>query len=126
MVAHVEKVAEDQFKTNSVTVVVDCGPAVNPDNVKAQMEGSVVFAMTSCIGQITIDKGQVSETHFHNLPLLRLTQILQVTVHIVNPDNLPTGVGEPGVPPVFGALTNAVFQASGKRIKKMPFEVSFV
>lgn len=90
------------------------------------MEGSVVFAKTSCIGQTTIDKGQVSETNFHNYPLLRLTQTPHVSVHIVNTDHLPTGVGEPEVHPVFAALTNAVFQASGKRIRKMPFDITFV
>ncbi len=113
--------AENNFSVKRVVCAVDCGIAVNPDVVKAQMEGSIGFALAAALtGEITLDKGVVQQTNFDTYTMLRMPQMPVVEVYIVPSTNPPTGVGEPGVPPLAPALINAIFQATGKRITRLP------
>ena len=103
-------------------VAVDCGLAVNPDRVKAQMEGAVIFGISLAkYGQITASKGRVVQSNFHNFPIARNADAPQeLKVEIIASDQPPTGVGEVGVPPVAPALLNAICDATGQRIRSLP------
>jgi len=108
-----------------VKTIVDAGIAVNPDAVKAQMEGGAVYALTAAYyGQITIDRGRVQQSNFHDYPMLRINEMPVVDVHILNSGEAPGGLGEPGVPSIAPAVTNAIFVATGKRIRKLPIDRS--
>ena len=113
----------ESFAVERVTVAVDCGIAVNPDVVRAQMEGGVGFALSAALsGEITFKNGAVVQGNFDSYPVLRLSQMPRIDVHIVPPNEAPSGVGEPGVPPLAPALANALFVASGKRWRSLPFK----
>ena len=124
-VAEVVEVSSDEqggFQVERVTVAVDCGVAVNPDVVKAQMEGGVGYALSAALtGEITFVKGAVEQGNFDGYPVLRMAQMPVVEVHIVPSSERPSGVGEPGVPPLAPALANALFAATGKRWRRLPF-----
>jgi isoquinoline 1-oxidoreductase beta subunit len=101
--------------------VVDCGVVVNPDTVSAQMESGIVFGLSAALyGEITIKNGRVEQTNFGDYRVLRINEIPQIDVHIVKSLEAPGGIGEPGTSCVMPALTNAIFAASGKRIRKLP------
>jgi isoquinoline 1-oxidoreductase beta subunit len=94
---------------------------VNPDTIAAQMEGGIVFGLTAALkGQITIEKGRVQQSNFHDYEMLRLNEMPQVEVHIVQSKEAPGGVGEPGTPPIAPAVCNAIFAATGKPIRRLP------
>ena len=104
--------------------VVDCGIAVNPDVVRAQMEGAVMFGLTAALhGQIDLEKGEVTQSNFHDYPILRMNEAPDVEVVIIDSDAHPTGVGEPGVPPIAPAVANAVFAATGQRLRSLPLKL---
>jgi CO/xanthine dehydrogenase Mo-binding subunit len=118
-------VENNEIKIHKITCVVDCGFAVNPDIVKAQMESGIIFALTAALyGEITLKDGVVQQSNFHDYPMLRMAQSPEIEVHIVASDEGPTGVGEPGVPPVAAAVANAVFAATGKRLRSLPLSLS--
>lgn len=109
------------LKIPNAWMAVDCGVAVNPDRVKAQMEGAVVFALSHALhGEITFEKGAVVQANFDGYPVCRIDEAPHVETEILASDHVPGGVGEPGVPPVAAALTNAIFAATGKRIRRLP------
>ena len=111
-----------KIKIHKVVCVIDCGPIINPDTIKAQMEGSVVFGLTSAIyGEITFENGRVQQRNFHNYKMVRINEAPPVEVHIIESSDTMGGVGEPGVPPVAPAIANAVFVLTKKRLRKMPF-----
>jgi len=117
--ASVEK--NGNVKVHRVFCAVDCGRAINPDIVKAQMEGGIVFGLTAALKtEITLENGVVQQKNFHDYQMLRMFESPSIEVHIVPSDASPTGVGEPGVPPVASALSNAIFAATGKRIRTLP------
>lgn len=100
---------------------VDCGLAVNPDQIRAQVEGSVVFGLTAALyGAITIENGRVQQSNFHDYPMLRMSEMPTVEVHIVPSTERPSGVGEAAVPQIAPAVVNAIFAATGKRIRRLP------
>ena len=102
---------------------VDCGTVINPDGVKAQMEGSIVYGLTSTLkGEITIEQGAVAQSNFHEFELLQMHEMPRVEIHIVPSSEPPGGAGEPGLPPVAPAVANAIFNATGKRIRKLPIK----
>ena len=106
---------------HEVDCAVDVGQVVNPDTVEAQVFGAVAFALTAAkYGKITVKDGAVEQSNFHDYPMLRIGEMPEVRVHLVDSDAAPTGIGEPGVPPVAPALTNAIFAATGKRIRDLP------
>jgi isoquinoline 1-oxidoreductase subunit beta len=108
-----------------VVCAVDCGRVVNPDTVKAQLEGGVVFGLTAALKtEITLEKGRVQQSNFHDYPMLRMSESPVIEVHIVPSEENPTGVGEPGVPPVAPALANAIFAATGRRVRRLPIRTS--
>ncbi len=126
-VIEVSKDADGKIKIDRVVTAVDCGIAVNPDNVKAQCEGCVVMGLTAAIKDpLTIDKGRVVENNFHNYRMLRIDEMPKIEVHILPSTEAPTGVGEPALPPVAPALTNAIYKLTGKRIRKLPFDLGAV
>ena len=109
------------MRVHRVVCAVDCGRTVNPDTIAAQMEGAIVYGLTAALkGAITIDRGRVEQSNFNDYEMLRLDEMPVVEVHIVPSDNPPGGVGEPGTPPIAPAVCNAVFAATGKRIRRLP------
>jgi len=120
-VAEVSLTKEGRPKIHKVTCAIDCGPVVNPDTVRAQMESAIAFGLTAALyGEITFEKGRVRERNFHDYPMLRMNEMPEVEVHIVPDSEKMGGVGEPGVPPVAPALANALFTLTGKRIRRLP------
>jgi len=110
------------IKVVRAIVAVDCGVAVNPNVIRAQMEGGVGFALGAVMkSAITLDKGRVQEGNFDTYQVLTIDEMPKVEVHIMPSTERPTGVGEPGVPPAGPALANAVFAATGRRIRILPF-----
>ncbi len=112
------------IRVHKVTCVVDCGIAVTPDVVRAQMEGGVMFGLTAALkGQIQLEKGAVKESNFHDYPILRMDEAPEVEVIIVDSGTAPTGVGEPGLPPIAPAVANAVYRATGQRLRSLPLQL---
>ena len=108
-------------RVHRVVCAIDCGFAVNPDQVKAQMEGGVIYALTAVLyGEITIENGRVKQSNFHDYPMLRIDEAPPVEVHILDSGEAPGGIGEPGVPTVAPAITNAIFVLTGKRVRRLP------
>jgi isoquinoline 1-oxidoreductase subunit beta len=108
-------------KVERVVCAVDCGIAINPDVVRAQMEGGIGFGLGAALyGEITLDQGRVVQSNFHDYKSLRIDEMPRVEVHIVHSTEAPTGVGEPGVPCIAPAVANAMFQLTGKRIYRLP------
>lgn len=117
-------VENGEIKINKVTCVIDCGSVVNPEIVKAQMESGINFGITAALyGDITLKDGVVQQSNFHDYPMLRMNEAPEIEVHIVDSNEAPTGVGEPGTPPIAGAIANAVFAATGKRLRSLPLKV---
>ncbi len=123
-VAHVAEVSvskQGKVRVHKVVCAIDCGPVVNPDTIRAQMEGAVVFGLTAALhGEITFEGGRVKQGNFHNYPMLRIDEAPEVETHIVPSTERMGGVGEPGVPPVAPAVGNAIFAATGKWIRRLP------
>jgi len=130
-VAHVVELSlvDGAVKVNKVTCAVDCGTAVNPDIVRAQMESGIIYGMTAALfGEITVDQGAVVQSNFHDYEMIRMDQAPEIAVTIMPSTAPPTGVGEPGLPPLAPALGNAIFAATGKRIRELPLakQIEFV
>ena len=105
-----------------VVCAVDCGQPVNPDVIAAQMEGGIGYGLGAILHDaITLEGGRVQQSNFHDYLPLRIDEMPEVEVHIVPSTAAPTGVGEPGVPPIGPAVANAVFDATGQRIRALPF-----
>jgi isoquinoline 1-oxidoreductase beta subunit len=122
MIADVSVDENDQIHVHRVVCAVNCGLAVNPDNVKAQIEGGIVFGLSAALyGEITLEGGAVQQTNFHDYPILRLDAMPEIEVHILPSESKPTGIGEMGVPPIAPAIANAIFALTGKRLRRIPF-----
>lgn len=124
-VAEVVEVSTNEdgaLKVERVVCAVDCGLVVNPDVVKAQMEGGIGFGLGDAMrGEITLENGEVVQSNFPDYEVLRIADMPKIEVHIVPSDEKPTGVGEPGVPPIAPALANAIRAATGKNVLTLPF-----
>jgi len=108
---------------DKVVCAVDCGIAVNPDVIRAQMEGGIGYGLGAVMrNEVTLKEGVVEQSNFPQYKPLRISDMPDVQVHIVESDKAPTGVGEPGLPPAGPALANAIYAATGKRITKLPME----
>lgn len=113
--------SKGELKVDRVICAVDCGIVVTPDQVRAQMEGGIAFALSAALfGEITLSDGAADQSNFHDYRCLRIEEMPRVEVHMVPSAEAPTGVGEPGVPPLAPALAGAVFAATGKRIRRLP------
>ncbi len=109
-------------KVHRVVAAVDCGTAINPDVVRAQIEGGVGFGLSAALySELDIDKGQVRQSNFHDYRVMRIEEMPVVEVHIVPSKAEPTGVGEPGVPPIAPAVANAIWKLTGERVRRLPF-----
>jgi len=128
--SYVAMVAEVAVKEENVTVerivaAVDCGIVINPDNVRAQVEGAVGFALSTVLrNAITLDEGKVVEGNFDTFEPTRFTEMPRVEVHLVESVEPPTGMGEPGVPPLAPAICNAIHHATGLRVRSLPIDLS--
>jgi isoquinoline 1-oxidoreductase beta subunit len=123
-VAEVTVDKDNRIRVDRVVCAVECGLAVNPDNVRAQMEGGIGFGLTAALyGKITIKDGVVEQSNFHDYPLLRINEMPAIDVHIVPSTAKPSGVGEPGVPPIAPAVANALFALTGARLRELPLRL---
>jgi len=121
-VAEVELV-DDRIRVRKVYCVVDCGTVVNPDVVRAQMEGAIIFGLSAALDQqITLVDGVVQQKNFDTFPLLRMHEAPEIVVDILASDDKPTGVGEPGLPPIAPAVANALHQLTGVRLRRLPLQ----
>jgi isoquinoline 1-oxidoreductase subunit beta len=121
-VAEVEMV-DDRIRVRKVYCVVDCGLALNPDMVKAQMEGGIIFGLSAALDQqITLVDGVVQQRNFNTYPLLRMHEAPEIVVEINPSEERPTGVGEPGLPPIAPAVANAIFNLTGVRLRRLPLQ----
>lgn len=120
-VAEVSVDGQGRIRVHRVVCAVDCGQVVNPDTVAAQMEGGIIFGLSAALhGEITFENGRVRQANFDDYPLVRFSDAPEVEVHIAPSREPPSGVGEPGVPPIAPAVANAVFAATGKRLRRLP------
>jgi isoquinoline 1-oxidoreductase beta subunit len=126
-VAQVAEISLQQgrIRVHRVVCAVDCGTTVNPAGVAAQMESGIVYGLSAGLyGEITLREGRVQQSNFHDYRALRMNEMPAVEVHIVPSSERPSGVGEPGVPPIAPAVANAVFAATGKRLRRLPLRLS--
>jgi isoquinoline 1-oxidoreductase beta subunit len=124
-VAEVTVSSDGKFRVDRVVCAVDCGVAVNPDVVRAQMEGGIGFGLAAALhSAITLKDGVVEQSNFHQYPPLRINEMPKVEVHIVASTEKPTGVGEPGTPVIAPAVANAIAAATGKRLRSLPLAIA--
>ncbi len=125
-IAHVAEVSVDKdgaMRVHRVVSAVNCGTAVNPDGVRAMTEGAINYALTTVLGgEITIKDAAVEQSNFNDYAVVRMSQAPQIEVHIVPSTEDPTGMGEPGVPPLAPAVANAIFAATGVRVRRLPVD----
>jgi isoquinoline 1-oxidoreductase beta subunit len=124
--AHVAEVSLDKgnIKVHRVVSAIDCGLVVNPLTVTAQVESAVAYGLSAALyGKITLKDGVVEQGNFHDYPVLRLAGMPRMEVHIIPGGTVPTGVGEPGTPPIAPAVSNAILALTGKRLRELPFKV---
>ena len=118
-------VENGQIRVHKVTCVLDCGQAVNPDIVRAQMEGGVIYGLTAALyGGLNLERGAIKESNFHDYPMLRMNESPEIEVVIIDSGTEPTGVGEPGLPPIAPAVANAVYKATGQRLRSLPLQLA--
>jgi isoquinoline 1-oxidoreductase beta subunit len=109
-------------KVERVVCAVDCGIAINPEIIKAQMEGGIGYGLSGTLyGAVDLDNGVVRQSNFHDYRVLRINEMPKVETYIVPSQEKPTGVGEPGVPPIAPAVANAWAKLTGQRIRDLPF-----
>src|SRR6201984_1215819 len=124
-VAEVEVSKNGAVRVRRVVCAVDCGTVINPDTVQAQGQGAIIFGLTAALyGEITLKDGRVQETNFDTYRMLRMNEAPAIEVHILQNSEPPGGMGEPGTSAIIPAVTNAVFAATGKRLRKMPVDTT--
>jgi isoquinoline 1-oxidoreductase beta subunit len=113
---------DGSVKVDRIVAAVDCGPVVNPNTVKAQIEGSITIALSSTLKEeVKFSNGGVESANFGDYKIIRMSEIPEIEVHIVNSKEKIGGIGEPGVPPTAPAVGNAIFNATGLRLRRIPF-----
>ncbi len=126
-VAEVSVAADGTPKVHRVVAAVDCGMTVNPEIIRRQIEGGIVFGLSAALyGKLDFKDGRLEQSNFHNYPVLRLTEMPQVEVHILPSSEKPGGIGEPGTPPAAPAVVNAIFAATGKRLRQLPIDTALL
>jgi len=124
-VAEVSVSGKGEIRVHRVVAAIDCGPIVNPETIRAQIEGAIVYGLSAALhGEITFEKGRVQQSNFHDYTPLRMSEMPEVEVHIVESKESMGGVGEPGLPPIAPAVANAIFAATGKRLRSLPFRIT--
>jgi len=128
--SYVAQIAEVSVENNAINVhrvvcAIDCGPVVNPLTVEAQMQSGIVYGLSAALhSELTFKDGRVEQSNFHNYPVLRLAEMPKIEVHIVPSTDKMGGCGEPGTPPIAPAVANAVFAATGKRLRSLPLRLA--
>jgi CO/xanthine dehydrogenase Mo-binding subunit len=123
-VAEISLSADRNVRVRRVVCAVDCGTAVNPESIEAQIEGGIVYGLSAALkGPITIERGRVVQSNFDDYPLLTMDEMPKIEVHIVPSSEPPDGIGEPGLPPIAPAVANAVSAATGVRVRSLPIRV---
>jgi isoquinoline 1-oxidoreductase subunit beta len=124
-VAEVEVAKDGAVRVRRVVCAVDCGTVVNPDTVRAQIQSGIIFGATAALyGEITLKNGRVEQTNFDSYQMLRMNEAPAIEVHIVKSAESPGGMGEAGTSAIVPAIANAIFAATGKRLRKMPVDAS--
>jgi len=114
-------VDQGEVTVNRVVCAVDCGMVVNPDTVEAQIQGGIIFGITAALySEITIKNGRVEQSNFTDYRMLRIDQTPLIEVHLVKSSEAPGGIGEPGTSALAPALSNAIYAATGKRLRQLP------
>ena len=125
MVAEVDVSKNGAVRVRRVVCALDCGTVVNPDTVQAQVQSAVVFGITAALhGEITLKNGRVEQSNFHDYEMLRIDQAPAIEVRIVQNSEPPGGLGEAGTSAIVPAVANAIFAATGKRLRKMPVDAT--
>jgi len=124
-VAEVEVSKDGSVRVRRVICAVDCGTVVNPDTVTAQIQSGIIFGVTAALyGEITLKDGRVEQTNFDTYQILRMNEAPALEVHIVQSPEPPGGMGETGTSAIPPAITNAIFAATGKRLRKLPVDTA--
>ena len=122
-VAEVAVSKDGEVAVKRITCAVDCGIRINPNTIEAQVQSAIIYGLTAALfGEITLKDGRVEQSNFDNYRALRINEIPAIDVHIVNSDEAPGGMGEPGTCAVPPAVTNAIFAATGVRLRKLPIK----
>ena len=124
-VVEVKKIGK-QIVPVKITTAIDVGICINPDTVKAQTEGSIVMGLGAVYAGLTVSKGAIAEQNFNTYPLLKMNQCPQIETYIIDRDAPPDGAGESGLPTVAPALVNAIYELTGKRIRKLPIDLASI
>lgn len=126
-VAEVEVSATGYVRVKRVVCALDCGSVVNPDTVEAQVQGAVIFGISAALhGEITLKDGRVQQSNFDNYEVVRMNEAPTIEVHIIRSSEAPGGMGEPGTAAIMPAITNAIFAATGKRLRKLPVDAALL
>ena len=121
MIADASIEESGEIKIPRVVAAVDCGRVINPEIVKAQVSGGLIFGLTAALlGEVTLKNGQVQQSNFDDFPILTMAETPDIEVHLIDSQEPPTGIGETGVPPIAPAVVNALSVAAGKRIRRLP------
>jgi isoquinoline 1-oxidoreductase beta subunit len=117
------EISGGEIRLRRVHIAVDCGPVVNPNIIEAQMEGGMIFGLTMALyGEITVTNGRVDQSNFNDYRMLRMNQAPEISVHLVNNPDAPIGgIGETGTVAAAPALANAIYSATGRRLRRIPF-----
>jgi len=124
-VAEVEVSKDGTVRVRRVVCAVDCGTVVNPDTVRAQIQSAIMFGVTAALyGEITLKNGRVEQANFDSYQILRIDEAPAIEIHIVQSSEPPGGMGEAGTSAIVPAVTNAIFAATGKRLRKPPIDTT--
>ena len=112
------------FKIDRVVAAIDCGQVVNPDAVRAQAESAIIYGLSAALkNEITVKNGAVEQSNFDSYDPIRINEAPPIEVYLTHSTNDPGGMGEPALPPIAPAVANAIFAASGQRVRKLPFQL---
>jgi isoquinoline 1-oxidoreductase beta subunit len=126
-VAEISVDKDQAIKVHHVWVAADLGQMVNPDTVEAQIQSSIAFGLSSALGaEITLDKGRVQQTNFHDYPVLRMNEMPKIDITLVPSTEKPGGIGEPATALIGPAVANALFAATGKRVRQLPLSADHI
>jgi isoquinoline 1-oxidoreductase beta subunit len=122
-VAEVSVGKDGQVRVERVVCAVDCGQMINPDTIKAQMEGGILFGLTAALyGEITLKDGRIEQGNFDTYQAMRINEVPVIEVHLIDSHEEPGGIGEPGTATIAPAVVNAIFNLTGKRLRKLPID----
>lgn len=124
-VAEVSVAADGTPRVHRIVAAVDCGQVVNPEIIRRQVEGAIVYGLTAALyGRISLKNGRVEQRNFNDYAMLRMNEMPKVEVHILPSTEAPGGIGEPGTPPAAPAVVNAIFAVTGKRLRSLPIDAA--